>query len=53
VRVTRHGGVVHRVLVHVVDYEGRRELRFDVFARTTFSVSTSSNLEVAARARVE
>lgn len=38
--------VVHRVLVHVVNYDRSRELRFNVFSRTTFSVSTGSNLQV-------
>jgi len=46
VRVRSHRRVVHRVLVHVVDDQSRRELRFDVFAGTTFSVSTGSDFEV-------
>lgn len=46
-RIRSHCGVVHRVLIHVVHDEGRRELRFDVFPGTTFSVSTSSDLQVA------
>lgn len=45
-RVRSHRRVVHRVLVHVVDDQRRRELRFDVFAGTTFSVSTGSDFEV-------
>lgn len=39
-------GIMGRVMVHVGDKDGLREIGFDVFTRTTITMSTSTNLEV-------